>query len=205
MGLRGELVRAVAGADGDGERIDARFGDESLGFVRIGEQLIVRQHAFGAVAVFLFAVARFERAEAAELAFDGDALGVGQLAHFARDFDVVVEVGRRLAVFFERAVHHDGGEVVVDRALARGRAVAVVLVHADRKLGIELGRGEHEVLQVVVLRVGAGAARGLHDDGRLGFAGGFHDRLDLLHVVDVEGGQAVIIFGGVIEQQTHGN
>ena len=72
-GLARELVRAVAGADGDGQRVDARFGDEPLGFVRIGEQLVVRQHAFGAVAVFLFAVARFERAEAAELAFDGNA------------------------------------------------------------------------------------------------------------------------------------
>ena len=81
----------------------------------------------------------------------------------------------------------------------------MVLVHADRKLGIELGGGEHQVPQIVVLRVGAGAARGLHDDGRLGLAGSFHDRLDLLHVVDVEGGQAVIVLGGVIEQQTHGN
>ena len=37
------------------------------------------EHAFGAVAVFLFAVAVLERAEAAEFAFDRDALGVGQL------------------------------------------------------------------------------------------------------------------------------
>ena len=57
VGLRGELVRAVAGADGDGQRVDARLGDEPLGFVGIGEQLIVREHAFGAVAVFLLAVA----------------------------------------------------------------------------------------------------------------------------------------------------
>ena len=48
-------------------------------------------------------------------------------------------------------------------------------------LGIELGGGQHQVPQVVVLRVGAGAARGLHDDGRLGLLGRLHDRLDLLH------------------------
>ena len=30
--------------------------------------------------------------------------------------------------------------------------------------------------------------------------GGLHDRLDLLHVVDVERGQAVVVFGSVIEQ-----
>ncbi len=34
---------------------------------------------------------------------------------------------------------------------------------------------------------------------------GFHDRLNLLHVVDVERGQTVIVLGGMIEQQTHGN
>src|SRR5262249_30833753 len=31
----------------------------------------------------------------------------------------------------------------------------------------------------------------------------FHDRLNLLHVVDVKRGQAVIVFGGMVEQQTH--
>ena len=78
-GLARELVRAVAGADGDGQRIDARFGDEAFGFVGVGEQLIVRENAFGAVAVFFFAFARFERTEAAEFAFDRDAAGVGYL------------------------------------------------------------------------------------------------------------------------------
>ena len=161
----------MAGADGDGQRIDARLGHESLGLIRIGQQLIVRQHAFGAVAVFLLAVARFERTEAAEFAFDRNALGMGQLAHFLGDFDVVVEVGRRLAVILERAVHHHGREAVVDRALAGGRAVAVVLMHGDGNIRIELGRGQHQVAQVVVLRIGAGAAGGLHDDGRFGLAG----------------------------------
>jgi hypothetical protein len=35
--------------------------------------------------------------------------------------------------------------------------------------------------------------------------GGFHDGLDLFQVVDVEGGQAVAVFGGVVEQLAHGN
>ena len=70
---------------------------------------------------------------------------------------------------------------------------------------IQLGGGQHEVPQIVVLRIRAGAARGLHDDGRIGFAGRLHDRLNLLHVVDVERGQAVVVFGGMIEQQTHRN
>jgi hypothetical protein len=31
-----------------------------------------------------------------------------------------------------------------------------------------------------------------------------HDRLDLLHVVHVEGGQAVVVLGGVVQQDAHG-
>ena len=36
--------------------------------------------------------------------------------------------------------------------------------------------------------------------GDVGLLGGLHDGLDLLHVVDVEGGHAVAVLGGVIEQ-----
>jgi hypothetical protein len=92
------------------------------------------------VAIFLLTVTRFERAEAAQLAFDAHALGMGQLANLASHLHVVIEVGRRLAVFFERAVHHHTREVIVDRALARTWAIAVVLVHANRQLGVQLGR-----------------------------------------------------------------
>jgi hypothetical protein len=64
---------------------------------------------------------------------------------------------------------------------------------------IQLGRGQHQVPQVSVLRILPGAAGGLDDDRRIGLAGRLHDRLDLLHVVDVEGGHAVVVFGGMIE------
>ena len=70
-------------------------------------------------------------------------------------------------------------------------------------LGIQLGRREHQVAQIVVLRVRAGAAARLDDHRRLGLASGLHDRLDLLHVVHVEGGQTVVVLGGVIQKQTH--
>ena len=38
-------------------------------------------------------------------------------------------------------------------------------------LRVQLGRGQHQVAQVVVLRVGARAARGLDDDRRVGLRG----------------------------------
>ena len=201
-GLARELVGAVAGAHRDGERVDAGAGHEVDRLIGIGEQLIERQLALGAVAVFFFAGAALERAEAAELALDRNAEAVRDVDHLAGDRDVVLVARRRLAVVLERAVHHDAGEAHADRADARVGSVAVVLVHHDGDLGIELRRGQHQVAQEEVVGVLAGAARGLDDDRALGGAGGLHDRLDLLHVVDVEGAHAVAVFGGVIEQWT---
>ena len=45
------------------------------------------------------ALHRFEGAEAAEFAFDGDADAVGHFNHATGDFDVVVVGGDRLAVY----------------------------------------------------------------------------------------------------------
>ncbi len=70
VGLLGELVGAVAGADGDGQRIDAGLGHEAFRLVRVGQQLVVRQFAGGAVAVLGLALAALERTQAAEFAFD---------------------------------------------------------------------------------------------------------------------------------------
>ncbi len=68
--LARELVGAVAGADGDGQRVDAGLLDEIDGLVRVGE---VGQR------IDIRAVAVLDAAEAAKLAFDGHALGVRHL------------------------------------------------------------------------------------------------------------------------------
>ena len=81
----------------------------------------------------------------------------------------------------------------------------MVLVHRDRDPRIELGGGEHQVAEVIVLAEAAGTAGRLHDHRRLRLLGRLHDRLDLLHVVHVEGGDAIPVLGGVIEQDAHGN
>ena len=77
--LARELVGAVAGAHGDGQRVDAGLVHEIDGLIGIGQQLVVGELAFGAVAVFLFAHAGFERAEHAEFAFDRDADPMGHV------------------------------------------------------------------------------------------------------------------------------
>src|SRR5690606_34295091 len=152
------------------------------------------------VAVFGLAHAGFQRAQNAQFALDRDAARVGHLDHATGDVDVVVVGGGGLGVFFQRAVHHHRGEAVLDGGGAGGRAVAVVLVHADRDVRIKLDQGVDQSGQDHVVGVGAGAARGLDDDRRVDGVGGLHDGQALLHVVDVVGGQAVVVLSRVVEQ-----
>ena len=83
--------------------------------------------------------------------------------------------------------------------------VAVVEMHADRNMRIDFGERVHHVLQHDVVGIGASAARGLHDHWRVDGAGRLHDRQRLLHIVDVEGGHAITVFGGVVEQLAKGD
>ena len=80
------------------------------------------------------------------------------------------------------------------------RQVAVVEVQADRDLGIGLDGTRHHAAQDQVVGVGAGTPAGLDDHGRAGLAGGAHNPDELLHVVDVEGWDAVVALGGVVEE-----
>ena len=89
---------------------------------------------------------------------------------------------------------------MLDRGQAGRGVVAVVLVQADRDVRIKRLQpvdqlGEHEVAGVF-----ARAAARLDDDRRLRVLRGLHDREALLHVVDVVGGHAVAVFGGVVEK-----
>ena len=82
--------------------------------------------------ILLAGLAGLERAQAAELALDRDADRMRDLAHPARDLDVVVVAGRRLRVLEQRAIHHHAGEPRADRLHAHRRRSAVVLVQHDR-------------------------------------------------------------------------
>ena len=72
-------------------------------------------------------------------------------------------------------------------------------MHDDGQMRIGFEGGENLVAQEGFTGVFAGAGRGLHDDWGVKLAGSFADGPDLLHVVDVEGGQAIAVFGGVVE------
>src|SRR5690606_20229170 len=130
---------------------------------------------------------------------------VGHLDHATGNVDVVLVRGGGLGVFFQRAVHHHRGEAVLDGGGAGGRTVAVVLVHTVRDVRIQFDQGVDQAGQNDVVGVGAGAARGLDDDRRIDGVGGLHDGQALLHVVDVVGGQAVVMLRRVVEQLSQRN
>ena len=200
VGLARELVGAVRGAHRDRQRVDLGGADEIDRLIRIGQQLIVADLAFDAMAVLLFAAAVFERAEHAQLAFHRGADPVRHLDHAAGDIDVVVIIRRGLGVGLERAVHHHRCEAVLDRGGAGRFLVAVVLMQAERNLRIHLLQRIDHLRQHDVVGVGARAARGLDDDGRIDGRRRLHDREALLHVVDVECRHAVAVLGGMIQQ-----
>jgi hypothetical protein len=61
------------------------------------------------------------------------------------------------------------------------------------------------VIQEPVIGVSPRAAARLNDDGRLGLARRFHDRLNLFQVVDVECANTVTAFGSLVENLPHCN
>jgi len=144
----------------------------------------------------------FQRTEHAQFGFDGYADRVRELDDFLRDFDVVFVGSDRLAVGFQRTVHHHRGEARADRGHADRRRLAVVLVHDDRDVRVGFDGGVDQVAQEGFAGVLARACRGLHDDRRTDGVGRGHDGLHLLQVVDVECRQAVAVFSSVVQQLT---
>ena len=203
--LAGELVGAVAGADGDRQRVDLGPGDEVLRLIGIGQQLLLGELALGTLPVLGLAHAGLERAQAPELTLDRDADAVRHARHLGADPQIVVVVGGCLAVGLERAVHHHAGEAVLDRREAGRGVVAVVKMQADRDLRVHLDQGLDHLLQHQITGIGARAAARLQDDRRAGPPCCGHDGERLLHVVDVEGRHAVAALGGVVEQLAQGD
>ncbi len=112
--LAGEFIGAVRGAHGDRQRIDLGFPYEFDGLVRIGEQLVMRKLAFGAMAILGLAHAGFERPQHPEFAFDGYAAEMRHLGDRLRHADIVIPIGWCLRIGLEGAVHHHGGEAGLD-------------------------------------------------------------------------------------------
>ena len=80
-----------------------------------------------------------------------------------------------------------------------------ILVERHRDLRIEFRCSEHQVIEKTVIRVTPGSAAGLNDYRGFGLASSLHDRLNLLHVVHVKGGDAVIVLSRVVQQDAKRN
>ena len=167
-----ELVGAVRGADGDGERIHAGLLDEIHDLVGLGVD------GLGGLNVVL------DARQHAELAFDGHVVLVGVLDDFPGQFDVFV-------VGMGRAVDHDRGETGLDAGYAQFIGVAVVEVQRDGDVAAHFpghfDRALAHVAQHGLVGVLARAARHLDDHRRLRLDAAGDDGLELFHVVEIVG------------------
>ena len=96
----------MRGAHGDGQSINTRAADKVDSLIGVGQQLIMRQDALSAVAIFSLTHAAFQRAQNAQLALDRDAATMGHFGDTAGDVDIVLIAGWGLGILFQRAVHH---------------------------------------------------------------------------------------------------
>ena len=204
-GRAGEFVRAVRSAHGNRQRVHAGVFHKAHGIFDAGEHLVVRQFAHRTDAVFLARFAGFKVAQHSDFAFNRYAAGVGKPDDGAGNFGVVF-VGRgRFAVFHQRTVHHYRRKTKLDGALAHVGRRAVVLVHDDRNVRKFFDGGQNQMTQKRRAGIFARTCGRLHDNGRVHRIGGFHNGAHLFEVVDVEGGQAIAVFGGMVEQLAHGD
>ena len=185
--LRLELVRAVAGADGDGEGIHAGLCHKFFHFFRTRVGGILRRYLY----VVLYA------RQSAQLTLDDDTSFVRIFHDLAGQGDVVLEcvVG---------AVDHNGGKAAVDARLADLKIRAVVEVEGEVDVRVT-DRGLCQRHQIFLLRVLARACGYLQHNGRTKLACRFRDCLDDLQVVDVERTDGVAAFVCLAEHFLCGN
>src|SRR5471032_1935249 len=124
--------------------------------------------------------------------------------HFTRHFHVVFVGSDRFTVGFQRTVHHDGREARADGAHADGWRLAMVLMHDNRNVWVGFDGSVDQVAQEGFASVLARASGRLHDHRAVERIGGSHDGLHLLQVIDVESRDAITVFGGMVQQLTHG-
>ena len=172
----GEFISAVAGADGDGQGIHARAGSEFFHFFRPG----IAGIGGGNLHVVLHA------GQTAQFAFHHNAVIVGVFHNLLGHGDVLFK-GKMAAV------DHHGGEAAVDAALAGFEIRAVIQMQHDGQIGF-LHCGFHQLHQVGMVGIGAGALADLQNHRRVFFLGRLGDALHDFHVVHIECADGIAAF-----------
>jgi len=172
---RGELDDTVAGADGDGEGVDASALDKVDDLVGVG------------VVAGLGLDIILDTGEDTKLTLDSDVVLVGVLDDLLGESDVIL-IGK------SRAVDHDVAEAEADAVDAELVAVTVVEVESDgdalavrRDLLGVLDSTLSHVAEEGLVGISASTTGNLQDDRALGLNASSDDSLHLLHVVEIEG------------------
>ena len=177
--LGSELVCAVGGTDRDSEGVNAGLGYELLNLFGTG------------VGGMLCNNVVLNASENAKLTLNNNSALVSVLNYLLGEGNVVLEG-------VVRAVDHNRGEASVDASLADLEICAVVKVESEVNAAVLYCRlGESE--KILVLCVLTCACRYLKDNGGFFLCRSLGDRLNDLHVVDVEGTDGVAACVGLLE------
>ena len=182
LGAGLKLISAVAGADGDGQRVAPGLGHELLHLLGVGIGGILGGH----VDLILNA------GQGTQLGLHHHAVVMGILHHLTGQGNVL---GKGLG----GGVDHNGGEAAVDASLAGLKVGAVVQMEHNGDLRALQHSSFHQLHQVGVVGVGPGTLGHLEDYGSFLFPAGFRDALHNFHVVDVESADGVAAVVGLFE------
>lgn len=94
---------------------------------------------------------------------------------------------------------------MLHRRRAGRKGIAVVKMHTDRDMRINLDQRVDQLGRHHVIGFGPRAAIGLLGHRRSGGIGGDHDRKTLFHIGHVEGGHGKVMRRRVVEQRTKGD
>ena len=173
LGAGLELVCAMAGADGDGQRVAAGAGDELFDFFGMGVGAVLS----GDLDLVLNA------GESAKLGLNDNAVVMCVLDDLAGDGDVVLKG-------LGGSVDHDGSEAAVNAGLAQLEGIAMVKVKSDGQTGLNDG-GLDQLHQIGVICICTGALGYLKYQRSVEILRGFGDALHDLHIIYVESANSV--------------
>ena len=136
--------------------------------------------------------------QSAQLGLYHHAVVMGILHDLLGDLDVLREG-------LAGGIDHDRGKAAVNAGLAGLEVGAVVQVQSDGNLGAFDHSGFHQLHQIGVVGIGAGALGNLQNQRSLLLPGSLGDALDDFHVVDVERADGVSAVIGLFEHLGSGN